>query len=70
MEPVPGKILEPCSMPPVDCSEELDTPDPLSFGEDVLYFMEMSVEDARAGYVELLSTHVSPEMREACPSVD
>ena len=47
IEPVPGEVLEPWSMPPVDCPEELDTPDPLSFGEDVLHFMEMSGKDAR-----------------------
>ena len=51
------------------CPEEELTPDPLSISEDVLHFMEVSVEEARSEYLELLDSHVSAEMKKACPKV-
>ena len=60
-------LHDPWSKPPERCEEDEDTPDPLSFGEDVLHFMEMSVEEARQEYFESVSNHVSEEMKRAVP---
>ena len=51
------------------CSEEELTPDPVSISEDVLHFMEVSVEEARSEYLDLLDSHVSEEMKKECPKV-
>ncbi len=67
--PVDGEIVEPWSRVPEPCPEEDDTPDPLSFSDDILRFMEMSVEESRKEYFELLQTHVSEEMKTHCPKV-
>ena len=68
--PLPGEFLEPWTLPPEDCPEESETPDPVSISEDVLHFMEMSVEDSRREYLELIDTeHVPMAMREAAPEV-
>jgi hypothetical protein len=62
-------IVEPWSKPKEECAEEVETPDPLSFPEDILHFMEVSVEQSRLEYIELFETHISKEMIEACPEV-
>ena len=64
-----GEILDAWSGPAQVCPEEEETPDPLAFGEDVLRFMEMSVDDARAEYLGLLEKQITPEMRAAQPRV-
>lgn len=67
---LPGEIVYPWLQPTLDVpEEELETPDPLAFGEDVLHFMETSVEESRRVYLEDLETHVSAGMRTACPDV-
>lgn len=65
----PGSILEPWAEEPIVCPEEESTPDPLAFGEDVLRFMELSVEESRQEYLDLLPKHVSEGMAKACPQV-
>ena len=64
-----GEILDAWSQPFEECPEERDTPDPYSIDEALLNFMEMPVEESRAEYLELLETHVSPELRAAVPRV-
>ena len=64
-----GEILDAWSLTPEVCPEEEETPDPVAMGEDVLRYMEMSNEDARAEYLELLEKQISPEMRAAVPRV-
>ena len=64
-----GSILEPWAEEPILCPEEEETPDPLAFGEDVLRFMELSVEESRREYLDLLPKHVSDAMAKACPKV-
>ena len=64
-----GQILDAWSLTPEVCPEEEETPDPVAMGEDVLRYMEMSNEDARAEYLELLDKQISPEMRAAVPRV-
>ena len=67
---LPGELLEPWTLPPEDCTEETETPDPVSISEDVLNFMEMSVEDSRREYLELIEGERVPKaMREAAPEV-
>ena len=65
----PGATVNPWSRPIERCEEEDETPDPLAFGEDILHFMETSVEDSRKEYFELLQKHVSEEMKNAVPGV-
>ena len=65
----PGSLLEPWAELPVLCPEEEETPDPLAFGSDVLRFMELSVEESRKEYMDLLPKHVSEGMAKACPKV-
>ena len=62
-------ILDAWSQPPEVCPEEEETPDPLSIPEDMLGFMEMPHEEARAEYISLIDKQVTPEMREAVPRV-
>ena len=64
-----GSILEPWAEEPIVCPEEAATPDPLAFGEDILRFMELSVEESRQEYLDLLPKHVSEGMAKACPKV-
>ena len=61
--------MEPWANPPEVCPEEEETPDPMSFGEDVLRYMEMTNEEARAEYLQLLEKQISPEMRAAVPRI-
>ena len=66
---LPGELVSPWSEVPQYCQEELDTPDPLSMGEDVLHFMEMSVEESKKEYFEIMPSHVSEEMKLKVPKV-
>jgi len=66
---LPGELVNPWTETPQYCQEELDTPDPLAMGEDVLHFMEMSVEDSRKEYFDMMPTHVSEEMKLKVPKV-
>ena len=65
----PGDIVKPWIEKPEVCPEDEDTPDPLSFNEDVLHFMEMSVEDSQQEYLNDFSSHVNNEMKIAVPEV-
>ncbi len=67
--PETGKILNPWSQQAETCPEEEETPDPLSFNEDILHFMEMSVEESRNEYFALLPSHISEEMKQQCPEI-
>ena len=64
-----GTTVDPWSFAPEICPEEEETPDPLSFNEDILRYMEMTNDEARAEYLDLLSKQISPEMRAAVPRV-
>ena len=56
---------------PIDAlaPEELDTPDPTSFPDDILGYLATTPESARAIYRVDLVTHITTEMREACPHI-
>ena len=70
LAPEPGAIVDPWSTPPdTSCPEIDETPDPLSFSEDVLHFMEVSHDEAMVEYIDLLSSHISPAMAAACPKL-
>jgi hypothetical protein len=66
---LPGEILHPWKDAPILCEEEQDTPDPLSFSEDILKFMEVPVEESRNEYYDMLDAHVGEEMKKACPKI-
>ena len=66
---VPGAVLKPWSAIDEPCEEELSTPDPVAFGEDIAYFMETSVEDARKEYLETFEKQIKPEMVAAVPRI-
>lgn len=69
-QPQPGDILFPWSQP-IDqlAPEELSTPDPTSFSDDILMLLTVNTDEARIMYNTDLETHVTPEMRAACPNV-
>ena len=64
-----GEILDAWSQAPEFCPEEDETPDPTAMGEDILRYMEMTNDEARAEYLELLEKQISPDMRAAVPRV-
>lgn len=68
--PSAGTILSPWSKP-IDAlaPEELETPDPTSFPDDILTYLTISAAEARSVYVSDLDTHVTPEIRSACPQI-
>jgi hypothetical protein len=49
--------------------EECFTPDPTSFPDDILSYLSTSPEEARVAYITDLETHVTPQIREACPDI-
>ena len=66
----PGDIVEPWSADPDPESEEiLNTPDPVSFSEDILHFMELDPMEAREEHRRDIQDHVSAAMAQACPAV-
>ena len=65
----PGHLLRPFDQLDAIALEELETPDPLSFNQDVLSFMETTVEEARASYHDELPSHVPHEFQTAIPEV-
>ena len=64
-----GVLTPPWTKTPEMCPEEEETPDPLAFGEDVLHYLETSIEEARKEYLNMLEEHVSEEMRKECPEI-
>ena len=63
------KLVQPWKAVPELCPEDEETPHPLSFNDDTLAFMEVSVEESRREYLTELDTHVSDEMKKQCPSI-
>ena len=66
---LPGELVHPWKEPPQVCEEEDSTPDPLSFSEDILRFMEMPVEESRKEYFDMITSHVGEEMKMKCPKI-
>ena len=68
--PSPGDIIQPWSKP-VDslAPEELETPDPTSFPDDILAYLTTTPQEARSIYTKDLDTHITPAMRNACPAI-
>ena len=64
-----GDVVKPWQHEPVECPEEASTPDALPFGEDILHFMEMSVEDSQREYLDSMDEHISDGMKKACPKI-
>ena len=69
LEPSLGKILDAWEQPAAECPEETQTPDPVSIPDDILRFMETSVDESRAEYLSMLEDHVAAGMRAAVPAV-
>ena len=68
LRPLPGDIIPPWSKPIDDLApEELNTPDPTSFPDDILLYFSTTVEAARTLYNADLETHVTAGIRQACP---
>jgi hypothetical protein len=67
---LPGAILPPWSQP-IDsvAPEEIDTPDPTSFPDDILTYLTSTPEEARLVYLNDLETHVTDDMRNACQDI-
>ena len=70
IQPVPGQIVPPWSKP-IDATapEELSTPDPTSFPDDILTYLTTTHDEARRIYHDDLRTHVTPGILEACPAI-
>jgi hypothetical protein len=66
---VPGDTTEPWTKPSEPCPEEDETPDPLSFGEDILHFLEVPLAEAQQEYRDLLHSHVTDTMKVAAPEI-
>ena len=70
LRPTPGEIIPPWSKPIDDlATEELETPDPTSFPDDILLYLTTTVEAARQLYNDDLKTHVTEAIRQACPEI-
>ena len=70
LRPLPGDIIPPWSKPIDDLApEELNTPDPTSFPDDILLYLSTTVEAARTLYNADLETHVTAGIRQACPHI-
>ena len=70
IRPIPGDVIPPWSRPIDEVApEELDTPDPTSFPDDILVYLSTSIEEARLLYNADLDIHVTIGMREACPHI-
>ena len=67
LRPLPGDIIPPWSKA-IDylTPEELNTPDPTSFPDDILFYLSITVEAARTLYNADLETHVTAGIRQAC----
>ena len=68
--PDPGDIIQPWSKP-IDslAPEELNTPDPTRFPDDILAYLTTTVKKARLIYNVDLATHVTPQLQAACPAI-
>jgi hypothetical protein len=68
--PDPGDMIQPWSKP-IDslAPEELNTPDPTSFPDDILAYLTTTLKEARSIYNSDLATHVTPQIRAACPAI-
>ena len=64
-----AELLKPWSVKDEPCPEEEETPDPLAYGEDVLKFMETSIEDSKSEYYAEFEKHVSESMQKECPKI-
>ena len=68
--PSAGTLLSPWSKP-IDAiaPEEINTPDPTSFPDDILACHTTSADEARSIFISDLDTHVTQEIRSACPQI-
>ena len=69
-QPSSGELISPWSQPIDEIApEELSTPDPTSFSDDILTLLTITTDEARAIYRTDLETHITPEMTAACPHI-
>ena len=68
--PTPGQIIPPWSKP-IDtiAPEELNTPDPTSFPDDILAYLTTTPDETKSAYHSDLETHVTPEMQQQLPEI-
>lgn len=68
--PQVGELMQPWSSSERQhCPEEEETPYPLPFGEDILKFMETSVDESRKEYLSMVESHISVPMLGKCPQL-
>jgi len=60
---------QPWTLSPEVCAEDTYLPDPTMFGNDVLYFMETSVEDASSKFHSDLIDRIDPDLLSEYPEV-
>ena len=70
LSPEPGQTIPPWSRP-IDtvAPEEFDTPDLTSFPDDILTYLTTTHDEAIIVYLADLETHVTPEIKTACPGI-
>ena len=68
--PTPGQIIPPWSKP-IDsiAEEELNTPDPTSFPDDILMYLTVTPDEAKTAYHSDLHTHVTSDMQTEIPQI-
>ena len=68
--PTPAQILPPWSKP-IDtiAEEELNTPDPTSFPDDILTYLTVTQEESKAAHHSDPDTHVTSEMQIKIPQI-
>jgi RNase H-like domain found in reverse transcriptase/Reverse transcriptase (RNA-dependent DNA polymerase)/Chromo (CHRromatin Organisation MOdifier) domain len=68
--PLPGETVPPWSLPlDAIAPEELETPEPLTFPEDILTYLSTTFDEAKSTYDTDLLSHVSSSMQSSCPRV-
>ena len=68
--PTPGQVIPPWSKP-IDsiAEEELNTPDPTSFPDDILMYLTVTPDEAKTAYHSDLDTHVTSDMQTELPQI-
>ena len=69
LDPGPGSLLPPWTKEDEPAPEELDTPEPLSFPENMFYYFKGSHQEALLEYRNEVLSRVEPEFLEACPQI-
>ena len=71
VEPAPYAIVNPWEKTLESCPEDDSIPLPTNYSDDVLNFMEVSVDESRREYLDMVDNdpHISDECRQSCPAI-